>query len=121
MRLIASVVAAIALLPGAATPVSVAAGARTSCSLTAINKAVQAEARKLHEKLMLGPNQFRCSAGWAVAFPDIVVTKGPSDTITQVFRAKGAIWVYRDRGGPTCVSPGHQVPAPIFQGACRSN
>jgi hypothetical protein len=123
MRLIASVVVALGVLLGVATSSSVAAGSRptASCTFASINKAVQAEAKKQREKVILGRKQFKCSGGWAVAFPDVVVTKGQSDTITQVFKAKGPIWVYRDRGGKTCVSPDHQVPAPIFDGACRSN
>lgn len=64
---------------------------------------------------------FRCSNGWAVAFPEV----GPDSTaisVTAVFEAEGQFWIPKDRSKVCGKTPADsEVPASLFRDACQTN
>ena len=91
------------------------------CSFAAIDKVVVKLATSSGSKVWLAKRDVKCSGGWAVAFPDVGATRAESNTVTIVLKWNGKAWQVKSRGGKTCKSPGHEVPAPIFRLACQSN
>lgn len=67
------------------------------------------------------PGTFRCSDGWAVAFPN--VGSGYSEvTVTAVFEAEGQFWIPKDRSqvcGDTAADS--EVPKSLYEAACQTN
>lgn len=80
----------------------------------------------------LSASEFECADGWAVAFPDEVDASDPDVpiTVTMVFEAEGQFWIQKDRmdvcgtydeSDPNKRPDDAQVPAKLFEKACRTN
>jgi hypothetical protein len=116
------VVIATVLAAGSGTSATAAsAHASVKCGYAAIDKVVVARIKGSGSNVWLAKQDVKCSGSWAVAFPDIGPTKAHSNTVTIVLKWNGKAWQVKSRDGKTCKSPGHEVPAPIFQLACQSN
>ena len=97
-------------------------GGAAECSQGALTTAVQAWAKAQGEgqpaTLPTASGSFKCSDGWAVAFPN--VGSGPGEiTVTAVFEAEGPVWVPRDRG-KVCGN-NSPIPQSLYQDACQTN
>ena len=114
---IAAAIAAASGTSAAATP----AHASVTCGFTAIHKVVVARIKGPGTNVWLIRQNVKCSGNWVVAFPDVGPTRTHSNTVTVVLKWNGKAWQPKSRGGATCKSPGHEVPAPIFRLACESN
>jgi hypothetical protein len=85
-----------------------------------------------YELSLQGDAGFTCADGWAVMFPDEVDASDPDTpiTVTLVFEAEGQFWIPKDRmdvcgtydeSDPNKRPDDAQVPAAIFDQACRTN
>lgn len=75
-------------------------------------------------------NEFECSDGWAVVFPDIGTNEEDAVTVTEVLEAEGQFWIVKDRtdvcgtidmDAPDQRPDDSQVPADIWVAACNTN
>ena len=79
---------------------------------------------------LLRINEFECSDGWAVVFPDIGTNEDDAITVTEVLEAEGQFWIVKDRtdvcgtidmDAPDQRPDDSQVPADIWVDACNTN
>ena len=91
------------------------------CGFAEIDKVVMKALTRSGGKAWLSARNVKCSGSWAVAFPDVGPSRAHANTVTLVLKWNGNAWLLKSRGGTTCKSPGHDVPAPLFRLACQSN
>jgi hypothetical protein len=79
---------------------------------------------------LLRVNDFQCSEGWAVVFPDVGTNEEDAVTVTEVLQAEGQFWLVKDRtdvcgtidmAAPDQRPEDSQVPADIWVAACNTN
>lgn len=101
------------------TDTSQMVGGASKCDYATIQKAVVATGTDKEPNTLATKDSFKCADGWAYAFVNSG-TGSSQYTGTLVFEAEGQFWIPKDRA-KVCTSPGHDVPAAIYQDACNTN
>ena len=115
---VAESVAATTAAATTATGTTTAVGGTASCDGESLVEAAQGSDPNVTGLDM--PDAFQCSDGWAYASVSTADTAGDRYAEVMVFEAEGQFWISKDRA-VVCKSPGDQVPASLYQGACETS
>lgn len=117
--------------PTTASPSTSLVGGTAVCDEASLRSAIEASySEEGADTKLLRVNEFECSDGWAVVFPDVGTNEENAVTITEVLEAEGQFWLVKNREavcGTVSVDnpatrPGDaQVPADIWADACNTN
>lgn len=115
----------------AASPDASLVGGTAVCDEASLRSAIEASYSEAgSDTKLLRVNDFQCSEGWAVVFPDIGTNEEDAVTVTEVLQAEGQFWLVKDRmdvcgtpkaDDPTARPDDAQVPADLWQAACNTN
>lgn len=100
-------------------------GGTVACDRDSIEQGVEAWSKAFggggKVDLPEGSGAFRCTEGWAVAFPE-AGPKTEAITVTVVLEAEGQFWIPKNRAEVCGNGPGDsEVPKSLYRDACQTN
>lgn len=114
-----------------ASPNTSRVGGTAVCDEASLRSAIEASySAEGADTKLLRVNEFECSDGWAVVFPDVGTNEENAVTVTEVLEAEGQFWLVKDRGAvcgtvsaddPATRPDDAQVPTDIWADACNTN
>jgi hypothetical protein len=114
-----------------ASPSTSLVGGTAVCDEASLRSAIEASYRaEGSDMALLRVNEFECSDGWAVVFPDVGTNEENAVTVTEVLEAEGQFWLVKDReavcgtvsvDAPATRPDDAQVPADLWADACNTN
>lgn len=106
-------------------------GGTAVCDEASLRSAIEASFSESGDDMQLMRiNEFECSDGWAVVFPDVGTNEEDAVTVTEVLQAEGQFWLVKDRNdvcgtidmnAPDQRPDDSQVPADIWVASCNTN
>ncbi len=100
-------------------------GGTVACDRDSIEQGVEAWSKAFggggNVDLPEGSGAFRCTEGWAVAFPE-AGPQAEAITVTVVLEAEGQFWIPKNRAEVCGNGPGDsEVPKSLYRDACQTN
>ena len=84
--------------PTTASPSTSLVGGTAVCDEASLRSAIEASySEEGADTKLLRVNEFECSEGWAVVFPDVGTNEENAVTVTEVLEAEGQFWLVKNR------------------------